>query len=185
VIGDHARNARPAVHRGHRGSSGDRDLRALLAGRRLDRLEHLALDGMLLSSAGVRKLAAAPLAARLRSLPIWGVGSDAVAQLAHAELPELRTLVAGNLDDRAATLLAGMQSAPWLQHVVLRAPDLTDAGALALANAVDLQRITRLELYEPHLGEVGRDALRRRFGHRVGIFEVGSPHTSSWLSPRF
>lgn len=163
----------------------DRDLRALLAGRRLDRLEHLALDGMMLSSTGVRMLAAAPLMARFRSLTIWGFGSDAVAQLAHAELPELRTLVAGNLDDRAATLLAGTQSAPWLQHVVLRAPDLTDDGALALANAIGLQRIACLELYAPHLGEVGREALRRRFGHRVGIFEVGSPQTSSWLSRRF
>ena len=162
----------------------DRDLGALLAGRRLDRLEHLALDGMMLSSAGVRALAAAPLAARLRSLTIWRWGSDAVAQLSRAELPELRTLVTGNLDDRAAILLAGMRSAPWLQYVVLHAPELTDDGALALANAVDLQRITWLELSAPHLGEVGRDALRRRFGPRVGIFAVGSPHALSSRSSR-
>jgi hypothetical protein len=53
------------------------------------------------------------------------------------------------------------------------------------ALAVDLQRITWLELSAPHLGEVGRDALRRRFGHRVGIFAVGSPHALSSLSRRF
>ena len=97
----------------------------------------------------------------------------------------MRTLVTGNLDDRAATLLAGTRSAPWLQHVMLRAPELTDDGALALANAVGLQRITWLELNAPRLSEVGRDALRRRFGHRAGIFAVGSSHAFSSLSRRF
>lgn len=102
-----------------------------------------------------------------------------------AELPELRTLVTGDLDDRAAALLAGTRSALWLQHVVLRAPELTDDGALALANAVSLQRITWLELNAPRLSKVGRDALPRRFGHRVGMFAAGSPHAFSSLSRRF
>ena len=169
---------------GHNGV-GDRELGALLEGRRLERLERLVLDGAALSPAGVRALAAAPLAARLRSLSISELGSEAAAQLARAELPELRTLVVGDLDDRAAALLAASRSAPWLQHVVIRAPGLTDDGALALANAVELQRITWLELDAPRLGEAGQDALRRRFGHRVGIFAGGSPQAFSSLSRRF
>ncbi len=164
---------------------GDRDLGALLAGRRLDRLERLVLDGASLSPAGIRALAASPLGARLRSLSVSRLGSDAAAALALAELPELRTLVAGDLDDRAATLLAGTRGAPWLQRVVLRAPELTDGGALALANAAGLERITWLELDAPGVGGAGRDALRRRFGHRVGVFADGSLHAFSSLSRRF
>jgi len=163
----------------------DRGLGALVAGRRLDRLERLVLDGVMLSPAGIRALTAAPLATHLRSLVISKLGSDAAAQLARAELPELRMLVAGDLDDQAATILAGTRSTPWLQHVVIRAPDLTDAGAIALANAVELQRITWLELDAPRVGEPGRDALRRRFGHRVGVFAGGSLHAFLSLSRRF
>ena len=62
---------------------------------------------------------------------------------------------------------------------------LSHVGDRKSWNAVGLQRITWLELKAPRLGKVGCDALRRRFGHRVGIFAVGSSHASSPLSRRF
>jgi hypothetical protein len=169
---------------GHNGG-GDAGLGALLAGRRLDRLERLVLDGAALSPAGIRALADSPLAARLRSLSVSRLGSDAAAALALAELPELRTLIVGDLDDRAAGLLAGARRAPWLSYVVIRAPELTDDGAIALANAVGLERITWLELDAAQVGDAGRAALRARFGHRVGIFAGASLHAFSALSRRF
>ena len=164
----------------------DRGLGALLAGRRLDALERLTATGTTtLSPAAIRTLAASPLAARLRSLWLSKLGPDAIAQLALAELPELRTLIVGGFDDRAASILGGTRNAPWLQHVVLHAPALTDAGAIALANAIGLDRITWLELDAPGITEAGRDALRSRFGHRVGIFAGASLYAFSSLSRRF
>jgi len=164
---------------------GDRDLGALFAGRRLDRLERLSLDGLDLSRPGVRALAASPVAARLRALTLGRLEADAAAQLAAAELPELRKLVAGGFDDRAASILARTPGMPWLQEVVLLGSKLTDEGARALAGAAGLERIAWLELDAPLVTEAGRDALRRRFGYRVGVFSGATLHAFSSLSRRF
>jgi uncharacterized protein (TIGR02996 family) len=160
-------------------------LGALLAARRLDRLEHLDLGGAALPPMAIRALAASPLAARLRSLSVSRLGSDAAAELARAEFPELRTLVTGDLDDRAASLLAGSRNKPRLQRVVLRAPLVTDDGARALADAAGFDQIAWLELDARGVGELGRAALTQRFGYRVGVFAGGSLHAFSSLSRRF
>jgi hypothetical protein len=150
-------------------------LGALLAGRRLDLLESFVLLEASTSVVGLRLLLAAPFAARLRSLMLGLLDPDEAALLAAADLPELRVLRAGGFDDRAAAILAKTRSKPWLQRVELTGHGLTDEGAIAMANANGLDRIASLWLVAPEMTEVGATALRKRFGHRVGIFGSASP----------
>jgi uncharacterized protein (TIGR02996 family) len=108
---------------------------------------------------------------------------DEAALLAAADLPELRVLSAGGLDDRAAVILARARNKPWLQRLVLTGHGLTDDGAIAIANATGIDRIASLWLVAPEVTEVGATALRKRFGHRAEIFSGGSPSWFARTSP--
>lgn len=142
--------------------------KALLAGGRLDRLESFVLKEASTSIVGLRLLLAASCAAHLRSLNLGLLDPDEAAQLAAAELPELRVL-STSFDDRAAAILAKTRNKPWLQRVALTGHGLTDEGAIAIANATGLDRLASLWLVAPEMTEVGATALRQRFGHRVWI----------------
>jgi hypothetical protein len=145
---------------------------ALLAGGRLDRLESFVLKEASTSIVGLRLLLAAPCAARLRSLNLGLLDPDEAAQLAAAELPELRVLCT-SIDDRAAAILAKARNKPWLQRLELTGYGLTDEGAIAIANATGLDRLASLSIVAPEMAEVGATALRQRFGHRVWILDRG------------
>lgn len=146
-------------------------------------VERLVLKDVSTSVSGLRLLLAAPFAARLRSLELGPLDPDEAALLAAADLPELRVLSAGDFDDRAAAILARARTKPWLQRLVLTGHDLTDEGAIAIANATGLDRLASLWLVAPEVTASGATALRKRFGHRVGIFSGGSPSWSARTSP--
>jgi hypothetical protein len=161
----------------------DNGLAALLAGK-LDALDALDLAGSALTSRGVKTLAGAPVAPRIKHLTVTGLDVGALDPLLSADLPELRSLVADRFDDDAARLLATARGLPALHSMVFTARELTDAGARALAESPQLSRVLWFELDAPNVTETGRAMLRHRFGHHVAVFSGGTLHAFSGLGRR-
>jgi uncharacterized protein (TIGR02996 family) len=159
----------------------DNGLAALLASGRLDALESLDLAGSALTVKGVQALVASPVAARIKHLTITGLDTGALDPLLSADLPELRSLVADRFDDDAARILAGARGLSNLHSIVFTARELTDAGAVTLAESPQLQRMLWFELDAPAVTDVARATLRRRFAHHVAVFAGGTLHAFSGL----
>jgi len=158
------------------GNSFDDDgLLALLEAGRLDTLERLDLDGARLSRRGIQALVDAPVAKRLRHLSLGGLEPGSLAPLFAAELPELRMLVADQLDDDAARLLATVRGLPRLHTLILTAKQLTDAGARSIASCA-LDRVLWMELDAPELTDEGKAAIRDRFAHHAYVFSGALLH---------
>jgi hypothetical protein len=155
-----------------------------VASGRLDALDALDLGGSALTIKGVKALVASPIAARIKQLTITGLDVGALDPLLSAELPELRSLVVDRFDDDAARILAAARGLPALHSIVFMAPELTDAGAVALAESPQLQHILWFELDAPGVTEVARATLRRRFAHHVAVFSGGTLHAFSGLGRR-
>jgi uncharacterized protein (TIGR02996 family) len=163
----------------------DNGLIALLAhAASFEMLESLDLGSSALTIRGIQALVASPLAPRLKHLTIAGLSSGALDPLLAADLPQLRSLVADRFDDDAARLLAGARGLPNLHSIVFTARELTDVGARALADSPNLQRVLWLELGAPAVTDIGRAALRRRFGHHVAILSGGSLYAFGALGRR-
>ena len=161
----------------------DNGLAALLAGK-LTALDALDLAGSALTIRGVKLLAGASVAARIKHLTVTGLDVGALDPLLAADLPELRSLVADRFDDDAARVLATARGLPALHSMVFTARELTDAGAKALAESPQLARVLWFELDAPNVTETGRAMLRHRFGHHVAVFSGGTLHAFSGLGRR-
>ena len=161
----------------------DHGLAALLEGK-LAALDALDLAGSALTIRGVKALAGAPVAARIKHLTITGLDVGALDPLLAGDLWELRSLVADRFDDDAARLLAAARGLPALHSMVFTARELTDAGARALAESPQLSRVLWFELDAPNVTETGRAMLRHRFGHHVTVFAGGTLHAFSGLGRR-
>ncbi|HEU0030621.1 MAG TPA: TIGR02996 domain-containing protein [Kofleriaceae bacterium] len=155
----------------------------LLAADRLDALVRLELGGTRLTRRGVQALATSPLARRLEYLDVAVATSDDLAPLLHAELPELRMLVANAFDDAAASWLGKAGKLPKLHTLVFSAPDLTDDGARTLAQT-PLDRVLWMELDAPKLGAAGKTAIRERFAHHAYVFSGALLHAFRSLGRR-
>jgi uncharacterized protein (TIGR02996 family) len=184
ALGASALGARLRVVDLARNEVDDNGLAALLASGRLDALDALDLGGSALTVKGVKALVASPIAARIKQLTITGLDVGALDPLLSAELPELRSLVADRFDDDAAGILAAARGLPALHSIVFMAPELTDAGAVALAESPQLEHILWFELDAPGVTEVARATLRRRFAHHVAVFAGGTLHAFSALGRR-
>lgn len=142
---------------------------ALLAADGLDALESLTLDGNQLTETSIDTLARSALRHRLRRLSLSGVSSATARAVLALELPELRELHVGGVDDAAIEPLA-RDRMPNLRDLSLRAPALTDDGAEQLARAA-LPHVLWLELLAPGLSDVGRAELRRAYSHHAMVFD--------------
>jgi len=124
-----------------------RDLAPLIESPHVEKLEHLDLEGCPLGVAGIRALAAAAWARRLRSLGLrraW-------------------------LTDSEAAALADAEGLAGLRDLDLRDNQIGAGGALALAASMYLGRLETLRLYGNQVGPEGAEALRRRFGSRAHL----------------
>jgi uncharacterized protein (TIGR02996 family) len=99
------------------------------------------------------------------------IGRGGVRALAEAALPRLRDLdLGGNqIDDAAMPALAGAPVLGQLRSLGLHFNQCRSAGAQALAASPYLGNLERLEMAMNYpLTDVGKEALRERFGARVG-----------------
>jgi Ran GTPase-activating protein (RanGAP) involved in mRNA processing and transport len=160
-------------------------LRALLASPHLTGLRLLRLSfNDRLGDEGAELVANCPNLAGLRSLKMsfCAVGdSGAKALAASPYLIELRVLKLWSdrdnpISDEGARAIA--QSPNFRRLVALRLRDnaIGDAGAIALAESPHLTDLMHLYISGNRFGPEGEEALRRRFGGRVGFFD-GDPYT--------
>jgi uncharacterized protein (TIGR02996 family) len=133
---------------------GDEAARAVAHSACLDRLESLALDGMLIGTAGAFALAAAPLG-RLRKLRLRGgqIGPDGVEAL--VESPYLASLETLDLSGRYVSTPSGAPG----QSTSGAAPNIGDAGVVRLARCPGSEKLRVLVLVMNHLGDEGVRAL--------------------------
>ncbi len=115
--------------------------------------------------------------ARLESLDLEGCGiSDLHCDLAFSfSVPALRNLDLSNnlITDGGVIDLIRTDLPRQLRRLILGGNDITDIGAVALAErwpAGDADRLEHLNLRFTNIGQVGQAALLRRFGGRVDLF---------------
>ena len=78
-----------------------------------------------------------------------------------------------DLTDDAIDLLLNSWLPPQLKRLILGGNDITDVGAIALAErwpTGDADRLENLNLRFTNIGQAGQAALLRRFGGRVDLF---------------
>ena len=150
---------------------GDRGVKALARSPRFGSLRALRLYQCGLTPAGLAALAGAGWLANLTWLGAAAnyIGVRGIKALAAAPLHGLGKLEMG----KAALTVRDVRElvrCPWLaglSHLELDNNNITDAGALALAEALDPGRIAYLYLAGNRIQEKGKRRLRRRFGERV------------------
>jgi uncharacterized protein (TIGR02996 family) len=137
----------------------DAGVRAILESPHLGQLEALDLFwGPKLSDGAARALASSPLLKSLRSLKV-AISPGAFALLVRkGALRRLHELVLSEDGDRLAAEIA-RADLPELRRLSLGQADLGDAGVIALAGAANLSGLRELELTAGRVGNAGVQAL--------------------------
>lgn len=97
-------------------------------------------------------------------LSLTHIGDDGVARLASVAWPKLHSLDLGELSDAGVRSLLSL--VPQLSHLGLASGTITDAGARALADAINSEKLEFLSLSCNPLSPQTVAALRARFGER-------------------
>lgn len=114
---------------------------------------------------------------RLEVLDLEGCGvNDLHCDLAFSfSVPSLRDLDLSNNDfsDAGVSNLLSTDLPQQLKRLILGGNDITDVGAIALADRWPTgggDKLEHLNLRFTHIGQAGQSALLRRFGGRVVLF---------------